>query len=94
MNYTDDQKNLISALIGTKIAPRTKSESLRRSLYAAHERMYGDMLTASDLLLINSALELLISPTPEEGSKEEYRAMIETLMVTRELLREREEQEK
>lgn len=93
MNYTESQKDLISSLIGTKIAPRTKSESLRQSLAAAHERMYGDALTASDLILLNSALELLIAPTPEDSSKEEYRAMIEALMVTRGMLREREAQD-
>ena len=88
MSYTDSQKNLISALIGTKIVPRTKSESLRRSLFAAHERMYGDCMTESDLLLINSALELLVAPAPESGSKEEYRELIEALAATREMLKD------
>jgi len=91
MNYTEGQKNLISSLLGTKIAPRTKSPSLRRSLEAANERMYGDALTSSDLILLSSALELLIAPTPEDSSKEEYRELVEALMVTRGMLREREE---
>ena len=93
MNYTESQKNLISSLIGTKIAPRTKSESLRQSLAAAHERMYGDTLTASDLILLGSALELLVAPTPEDSSQEEYREMVEALVVTRGMLREREAQD-
>ena len=91
MNYTESQKNLISSLLGTKIAPRTKSASLRRSLEAANERMYGDALTASDLILLSSALELLVAPTPEDESKEEYRDLVEALVVTRGMLREREE---
>lgn len=90
MTYTEEQKNLISALIGTKIAPRTKSASLRQSLIVANEHLYSGALDESDLLLINSALELLVSPTPENSSKEEYRAMIEALMVTRGMLKETE----
>jgi hypothetical protein len=53
--------------------------------------MYGDALTSSDLILLSSALELLIAPTPEDSSKEEYRELVEALMVTRGMLREREE---
>lgn len=90
MNYTESQKNLISSLLGTKIAPRTKSPSLRRSLEAANERMYGDALTESDLILLGSALELLVAPAPKDESKEEYRELVEALMVTRGMLRERE----
>ena len=89
MTYTENQKNLISSLLGTRVLPRTKSPSLKDSLIAAHARMYSDTLTESDLLLIDSALELLIAPTPEEENKEEYRELIEALMVTRSLLRER-----
>ncbi len=90
MTYTPAQKDLISALIGTKIAPRTKSPSLRQSLVEANEKMYKDALTASDLILINSALELLVAPTPVDSNKEEYRDLIEALMVTRGMLAERE----
>lgn len=91
MTYTENQKNLISSLLGTRILPRTKSPSLKDSLIAAHARMYSDALTESDLLLIDSALELLVAPTPEDENKEEYRELIEALMVTRGILRERTE---
>ena len=90
MTYTDSQRNLISSLLGTRILPRTKSASLKDALIAAHARMYDDTLTTSDLLLIDSALELLVAPTPEGENKEEYRELIEALMVTRGILRERE----
>ena len=90
MTYTAEQKDLISALIGTKIAPRTSSTSLRRAFLAAHERMYRDALTGSDLILINSALELITPEKPEDSSKEEYRDMIEALMATRSMLKEAE----
>ncbi len=83
MTYTDEQKALISSLLETKIAPRTKSPSLRHSLAGANARMYADALTESDLLLIGSALELLVTNTPESGSKEEWTALIEALMTTR-----------
>ena len=83
MNYTDEQKALISSLLETKIAPRTKSPSLRQSLAGANARMYADALTESDLLLIGSALELLVTTTPETGSKEEWTALIQALMTTR-----------
>ena len=90
MSYTTAQKNLISSLIGTKILPRTRSASLKDSLVAAHARMYDDDLTASDLLLLSSALELLITPTPADENKESYREMIEALMVTRAMLADAE----
>lgn len=90
MTYTAEQKDLISALIGTKIAPRTSTASLRQAFLAAHERMYRDTLTGSDLNLIHSALELITPEKPEDSSKEEYRELIETLMVTRRMLRELE----
>ena len=90
MTYSTEQKDLISALISTKIAPRTKSPSLRQSLVEANGGMYKDTLTASDLILINSALELPVAPTPVDSSKEEYRNLIEALMVTRGMLAERE----
>ena len=90
MKYTNAQKNIISALLQTRIAPRTKSASLRQALLVAHEHMYNDALTESDLILINSALELLTPEKPEDSSKEEYRDLIETLLVTRSMMRESE----
>jgi len=90
MTYSEDQKALISSLLGTKIAPRTKSPSLRQSLLAANERMYAGTLTESDLLLIGSALELLVTGTPESGSKEEWTALVEALTVTRGMLAQTE----
>lgn len=90
MTYTEDQKALISSLLGTKIAPRTKSPSLRQSLVAANERMHAGSLTESDLLLIGSALELLVTMTPENGSKEEWTALVEALTVTRGMLAQAE----
>ncbi len=91
MTYTNSQKNLISALIGTKITPRTKSASLRQSLMLVNEHLYSGELTVSDLILLNSALELLVPDAPEDENKEEYRELIEALMVTRGILREKEE---
>lgn len=83
MTYTESQKALISSMLETRIAPRTKSESLRNQLVAAHARMYADALTESDLILIGSALELLVTDTPETGSKEEWTDLIQALMTTR-----------
>lgn len=83
MNYTEDQKDLIYHLLGTRIAPRTKSPSLRMSMLKISERMYDDALTESDLLLLNSALELIVTNTPENESKESWTELVELLVVTR-----------
>ena len=88
MQYTAEQKALISAMIGAKIAPRTRSASLRQALVEANENMYADKLTESDLLLINSALELLLPSSPTDENKEEYRELVEAFVVTRKLLAE------
>ena len=86
MNYSHDQKALISSLLGTRIAPRTHSESLRQSLCSIQERMYADLLTESDLILLNSALELLLPDNPQDENKEEYRELVELFVVTRKML--------
>ena len=86
MTYTETQKALLSALLETRIAPRTKSPSLRAQLIRAHENISAGALTESDLILINSALELLVTATPEAGSKEEWTDLVELLMTTRRLL--------
>lgn len=86
MDFTPDQKTLISMLIGTKIAPRTRSESLRRSLMAANENMHAGALTESDLILISSALELLLPQSPVDENKEEYRELVEVYVSARRLL--------
>lgn len=72
MSYTDNQKDLMRHLLGTRIAPHTKYPSLRMSLLKTTERMYDDALTESDLILLNSALELVVTNTPEDGSKESW----------------------
>ena len=86
MHYTKDQKDLIYHLLGTRIASRTKSPSLRMSMLKAAERMYDDVLTESDLILLNSALELIVMNTPENESKESWTELVELLVVTRGLI--------
>lgn len=88
MQYTPEQKSLISAMIGTKIAPRTKSDSLRQSLLLANAHMYEDTLSETDLVLINSALELLLPESPMDENKEEYRELLEAFVVSRKMLAE------
>lgn len=88
MNYTKDQKDLMRQLLGTQIAPHTKSPSLRLTLLKAIERMYDDLLTESDLILLNSALELIVTETPEDGSKESWTELVELLVTTRHMLNE------
>lgn len=88
MNYTDNQKDLMRHLLGTRIAPYTKSPSLRMTLLKAIERMYDDTLTESDLILLNSALELVVTNTPENGSKESWTELVELLIATRHMLNE------
>ena len=46
MSYTDNQKDLMRHLLGTRIAPYTKSLSLRMSLLKTTEHMYDDTLRA------------------------------------------------
>lgn len=91
MNYTKDQKDLMYHLLGTQIAPRTKSPSLRMSMLKAAERMYDDTLTESDLILLSSALELIVTNTPENESKESWTALVELLIVTRAMINETEQ---
>ena len=91
MTYTDPQKALISAMLETRIAPRTKSPSLRAQLITAHDHMYAGTLTESDLILLGSALELLVTSTPESGSKEEWTDLVEALLTTRRMLAEQTE---
>ena len=86
MDFTPDQKSLISTLIGTKIAPRTRSESLRRSMITANDNMHSGKLTESDLILINSALELLLPQSPVDENKEEYRELVEVYVAARTIL--------
>ena len=88
MSYTKDQKDLMRHLLGTWIAPHTKSPSLRMTLLKATERMYDDALTESDLILLNSALELVVTNTPEDGSKESWTELVELLIATRLMLNE------
>ena len=86
MNYSYDQKALITALIETRIAPRTRSKSLRQSLISVQARMYADKLTESDLILLNSALELLLPDNPQDENKEQYRELVELFVATRQML--------
>lgn len=88
MNYSENQKDLMRHLLGTRIAPHTKSPSLRMTLLKAIERMYDDTLTESDLILLNSALELVVTNTPEDGSKESWTELVELLIATRHMLNE------
>ena len=88
MHYTENQKDLMRHLLGTRIAPYTKSPSLRMSLLKTTEHMYDDALTESDLILLNSALELIVTNTPEDGSKEAWTELVELLITTRHMLNE------
>ena len=86
MNYTKDQKDLIYHLLGTRIAPHTKSPSLRMSILKVSERMYDDALTESDLILLNSALELIVTNSPEDENKESWTELVELLVATRHMM--------
>ena len=88
MKYTENQKHLMRHLLGTRIAPRTKSPSLRMTLLKAIERMYDDALTESDLILLNSALELIVTDAPDNESKESWTELVELLIATRHMLNE------
>lgn len=88
MSYTDEQKALISGVIGTQILERTRSEALRASFYAVHEHLHQGRLDRADLKRIESALELVTPHTCQTCNKEGYRELIEALMATRLMLRE------
>lgn len=88
MSYTDEQKALISGVIGTQILGRTRSEKLRESYFAVHRHLHEGRLDRDDLRRIESALELVTPQSCQSCSKEGYRDLIETLMATRLMLRE------
>ena len=87
MCYTEEQKALISGLIGTQILGRAQSKTLRESFYTVHERLHKGELGYSDLRRIESALELVTPQSCESCNKEGYRDLVETLMVTRLMMR-------
>ena len=48
--------------------------------------MHAGKLTESDLILINSALELLLPASPVDENKEEYRELVEVFVAARTVL--------
>ena len=88
MCYTNEQKNLISAMIGVNFMARKLSPSLRDSFNQAYIALESDSLCEKDLRLIASALELLTPQSCQSCNKEGYRDMIEALGVTRRMLSE------
>lgn len=88
MSYTEDQKALISGVIGTQILGRISSEKLRERFFAVHEHLHQGRLDRSDLQRIESALELVTPQNCQSCNKEGYRDLIEALMATRLMLRE------
>lgn len=86
MSYTDDQKALISGLIGTQFMGRNLTESLRERFVTAFGHLQDDHLSTGDLSLIASALELMTPQSCPSCNKESYRDMIEALTVTRLML--------
>lgn len=88
MGYTDEQKALISGVIGTQILGRMSSQSLRERFFAVHEHLLQGRLDHSDLKRIESALELVTPQSCQSCNKEGYRDLIETLMATRLMLKE------
>lgn len=90
MCYTTEQKNLIGAMIGANFMGRSLSPDLRNSFNRAYADLEADALTARDLRLIKSALELITPQSCQSCSKEGYRDMIEALNATRRMLSEAE----
>lgn len=83
---TSSQKDMIASLLATRILPRTKSPSLQEQIITAAEHLRADALTETDVILLNSAVELLVTSTPENGSKEEWTELVELLIATRKLM--------
>ena len=83
---TSSQKDMIASLLATRILPRTKSPSLQEQIITAAEHLRADTLTETDVILLNSAVELLVTSTPENGSKEEWTELVELLIATRKLM--------
>ncbi len=88
MCYTEEQKAIISGVIGTQILGRTRSEKLRERFYVVHKHLHQGQLDHDDLQRIENALELVTPQSCQSCSKEGYRDLIEALMATRLMLRE------
>ena len=82
---TEAQKALTSSLLLTRILPRTKSESLQEQIVVANEHLQEGVLTETDIILLRSAIELLVSTTPQNESKEEWTELVELLISIRKL---------
>ena len=83
---TENQKALTASLLLTRILPRTKSTSLQAQIITANDHLQGDALTETDIILLNSALELLVTTTPQNESKEEWTELVELLISLRSLM--------
>ena len=88
MCYTNEQKNLIGAMIGANFMGRQLSPGLRDSFNHAYVALESNSLSAKDLRLIESALDLLTPQNCQTCNKEGYRDMIEALAATRRMLSE------
>mgnify|MGYP007069890277 FL=1 len=82
---TEAQKALTSSLLLTRILPRTKSKSLQEQIVVANEHLQEGALTETDIILLSSAIELLVSSTPQNDSKEEWTQLVELLIALRKL---------
>mgnify|MGYP006872976650 CR=1 FL=1 len=82
---TDTQKALTASLLLTRILPRTKSDSLQEQIVVANEHLQEGALTETDIILLSSAIELLVSSTPQNDSKEEWTQLVELLIALRKL---------
>lgn len=82
---TEAQKALTSSLLLTRILPRTKSASLQEQIVVANEHLQEGALTETDIILLSSAIELLVSSTPQNDSKEEWTELVELLIALRKL---------
>ena len=86
MRYTEEQKALIGGVISVQVLGRHLSDSLRQLLSEVYAHLQANQLTDRDLRVIESALELVTPRQCSDGTMEEYRDLIGTLMVTRRMI--------
>lgn len=86
MSFTEQEKGIISGIIGAYFMGRNISQQLRESFIEVHTHLQSDSLNKHDLRRIKSALEFVTPQSCESCNKEGYRTLIETLMKTNLLL--------
>ena len=80
---TSTQTEHLSQLVISDILPRTKSPALQEQVLQALEHLRANAADGGDLLLLSSALELLVTDTPTEESKEAWAERVELLVALR-----------